>query len=286
MKLLCIMLILFSSSILANEPFTRIQAENEHYKDYTRDEMTSQFGASKALLPKYYCNGVDENNFFWMPRSNILADSLKVQLLNLDEKLTYKNGKYFKSNGEEVLEQSNSFVLELIPVMKKLESIPETKRILRLLEQAPFNVTIKLGGNSFNPKEENGRSYLGVYMANAMAILDHGRMTSESVPFYDIGVGGMINWNPQTPGLPGEVTLAHEMTHALDSVRGILDMRFVIGENFEMAFVSEYRAVYIENITRKASGIAYRTHYDQDNSGPGVLDENGEPRFISSPCLK
>ena len=286
MKLLSLMLILFSASIMANEPFSRVQAENEHYKDYSRDEMTLKFRETKVLLPKYICNGVDEFNFYWMPRSNPFANSLKVQLLNVDEKLTYQGGKYFLANGQEVLEQSNSFVLDLIPVMKKLELIPETNKLLRLLEQAPYNVTIKLGGNSFNPKEENGRSYIGIYMANAMAILDHGRMTSENVPFYDIGIGGNINWNPNTLGIPGAVTLAHEMTHALDSVRGILDMRFVVGESFEMAFVSEYRAVFIENITRKASGIDYRTHYGDDDGGPGVLDENGEPRFISSPCLK
>ncbi len=86
-------------------------------------------------------------------------------------------------------------------------------------------------------------------------------------------------------GLPPHVALAHEMYHAFDSIRGILDMRFVQGEKYEFAFISEYRAVYFENIARKAAGIDYRTHYDQDQTGPGVLDEYGEPRKMPSPCL-
>ena len=80
--------------------------------------------------------------------------------------------------------------------------------------------------------------------------------------------------------------LAHEMYHAFDSIRGILDMRFVKGEEYEFTLMSEYRAVYFENIVRKAPGIAYRTHYGQDQTGPGVLDEFNEPRTMPSPCLK
>jgi hypothetical protein len=220
-----------------------------------------------------------------MPRQNSKKNALRVQLYQEEGILVYQSGKYFDLNGIEVNSLDNIFVLALIPVMKKLESTPQTQKMLRLLELAPYPVTIKLGGNSFNPKEENGKNYQGIYMANAISILDHGRMTSEAVPFYDIGVGGFINWNPKTVGLPGSVTLAHEMYHALDSVRGILDMRFVIGDAYEMTLASEYRAVYMENIARAAAEIPYRTHYGQDQTGPGVLDENGKPRFISSPCL-
>jgi hypothetical protein len=286
MKLLSAALILISLTAHADENFTRMQTENEHYKDYTREEMTSKFGSTKDLLPLYACNGRDELDLFWMPRKNLKKNSLNIQLYKFDEILNYQNGKYFDQEGLEVLKHTNSFVLELIPVLKKLESIPETQKMLRMLEVAPYPVTIKLGNNSFNPKEVNGKNYHGIYMANAISILDHGRMTSENIPFYDIGVGGLINWNPKTENLPGAVSLAHEMFHALDSVRGTLDMRFVIGEAYEMTLVSEYRAVYMENITRKASGIPYRVYYGELTSGPGVLDENGEPRFISAPCLR
>ena len=54
-------------------------------------------------------------------------------------------------------------------------------------------------------------------------------------------------------------------------------MRFVQGEKYEFTQASEYRAVYFENLTRKASGVDYRTHYGEDQTGPGVLDELGEP---------
>ena len=64
-----------------------------------------------------------------------------------------------------------------------------------------------------------------------------------------------------------------------------LDMRFVQWAKYEFTQVSEYRTVYFENLTRKASGVGYRTHYGQDQMGPKVLDELAEPIQIPSPCL-
>jgi hypothetical protein len=286
MKLLSFFLILFSLNTLADDGFTRVLAESEYFKDFKREEMTAHFATTKDLLPKYACNGIDEFDSFWMPRKKLDKNALKVQLYKEEGVLVYQEGKYFDLNGIEVTKLDNLFVRHFVHAMKKLESIPETQKMLRLLEQAPYPVTIQFGGNSFAPKEESIIGNGGIYMATAISILDNGRMTSEAVPFYDIGVGGFINWNPSVVGLPGYVTLAHEMYHALDSVRGILDMRFIDGEGYERVLASEYRAVYMENIARAAAGLPYRTHYGEDHTGPGVLDENGKPRFISSPCLK
>ena len=48
-------------------------------------------------------------------------------------------------------------------------------------------------------------------------------LTSEEVPFTNIGAGGVVAWNPKLEGIPSHVSLAHEMYHAFDSIRGLLD---------------------------------------------------------------
>jgi hypothetical protein len=281
-----LLLIFFVFPLLAGaQEFARNQFENEHYRSFTREEFVTRLGENGHRIPLYHCNGDHELDPYWMPRKNFKQDSLNVQFYKEEVKLTYRAGKFFDQREREVKNYNNAFFKYIKPVLKSLESIPETAKLLLMLQYSPFPLTIMLGNNSFNPKEENGANYRGIYMANAIALMDHGRMTSEIVPFYDVGVGGIIYWNPTDDELPGEVTLAHEMYHAADSIRGILDMRFVQGLGYESAMVSEYRAVFFENIVRESLNLNLRSHYSE-SSGPGLLDREGKPRFISAPCLK
>jgi hypothetical protein len=277
--------LLFSLSALAQD-YTLYQAENDHYRDYSREELIQRMGENSALLPEYSCNGRDEFDPFWPAvRENPAGDSFTISIYKTDELITYKKGEYFKPNGEIQRDLSNVFVAYAVAALKKIEAMPQGAFLLRQLEKSHFPVTLAFGGNSFSPVDDDGRSYHGIYRANALSIFSYGRMTSEKVPFNNIGAGGTIRWNPKTEGLPPHVALAHEIYHAFDSIRGVLDMRFVKGENYEFTLLSEYRAVYFENMARKAAGISYRTHYGEGDTGPGVLDENGEPRKMPSPCL-
>ena len=279
-------LLAFMSLSAMAQDYTLYQAENDHFQDYTREEMMQRMGEASALLPNYFCNGVNENDLLWPAvRQNQLEDSLKINLYKSEEQILYKKGQYFNLDGSPRTDLSDIFVAYAVDALKKIEAIPEGAELLRQLERSHFPLNIAFGGNMFNPRDEDGRSYRGIYQANALSIFSHGRMTSEEVPFKNIGTGGTISWNPKTAGLPPHVALIHEMYHAFDSIRGILDMRFVHGEKYESAFVSEYRAVYFENLARKAAGVEYRTHYGQNQTGPGVLDENGNPRKMPSPCL-
>ena len=277
--------LLFSLSALAHD-YTLYQAENDHFQDYTREELMERMGENSALLPQYSCNGRDEIDPFWPAvRENPSGDSFTISIYKNEGLITYKNGKYYKPNGEVQRDLSNVFVAHAVSALKKIEAMPEGAFLLRQLEKSHFPVTLAFGGNSFSPVDDEGRSFRGIYRANALSIFSHGRMTNENVPFNNIGAGGTIKWNPKTEGLPPHVALSHEMYHAFDSIRGVLDMRFVKGENYEFTLLSEYRAVYFENIARKAAGISYRTHYGQGETGPGVLDEHGQPRKMPSPCL-
>ena len=284
MKFICF-IFLTSLSALAQD-YSLYQAENDHFRDYSREQLMERIGVSSALLPNYSCNGRDELDPFWPAiRQNENETSLQIKLYKSDELVIYKNGAYFKLNGEVQTDFSNVFLGYVVEALKKIEAIPEGQKLLRQLERSYFPLNITYGGNAFNPRDDAGVSFRGIYRANALSIFNYGRMTNEDVPFNNIGAGGSIGWNPKTEGLTPHIALAHEMYHAFDSIRGILDMRFVQGEKYEFAFISEYRAVYFENIARKAAGIDYRTHYGQDQTGPGVLDEYGDPRKMPSPCL-
>ena len=103
------------------------------------------------------------------------------------------------------------------------------------------------------------------------------------------GSGGTIFWNSYGAVLAtlegGQVSketdLAHEMFHALDANRGLLDSRFENGIKR-----SEWQAVFRENILREQLGRPLRTHYrtnkDQDGnfvkgSGPFMLSDKNKP---------
>lgn len=263
------------------------QAENEHFQDYTFEELGLRLGDSRRLLPKYKCNDKDEFSFFWQAvRENSKGDSLRVQLNLSPEQVIFKNGKFLTRSNEEVTDFSDPFLLSVADALLRIELIPEGAKLLRNLEKSFFPLVIAKGGNMFNPRDDQGRSFRGIYRATSLSIFVQGRMTNENVEFNNIGAGGTILWSPKDTETPSFVALIHEMYHAFDSIRGILDMRFVQGDNYESAFVSEYRAVYFENIARKFYGLKLRSHYGSDQTGPGVLDELGNPRWLPSPCLK
>ena len=83
------------------------------------------------------------------------------------------------------------------------------------------------------------------------------------------------------------VSLAHELFHAWDSVRGLLDMRMVKGEHYSFESVVEYRGVWFENQIRQELGFLYRKYYSDPHveNSPDLLDDSGEPVYIPHVCL-
>lgn len=107
----------------------------------------------------------------------------------------------------------------------------------------------------------------------------------------------MVNETIESDGvrrkLDPTISLAHELYHSFDSIRGILDFGRVNGPNHEFETVMEYRAVYFENLVRKGFGVKLRKHYGDGTplegqdplNPPDLLDETGETIYIPSPCL-
>ena len=85
------------------------------------------------------------------------------------------------------------------------------------------------------------------------------------------------------------IILGHEMLHAYDGMRGLLDRRFVKSDHHEFQPVTEYRAVRMENILRIALGHKRRKFYSYtvgDTDQKDMLDTNDETIVLPTPCIK
>ena len=99
------------------------------------------------------------------------------------------------------------------------------------------------------------------------------------------GSGGTISWNPEGAVLPtaegGQVCattdLAHEMFHALDANRGMMDKRLEKGIER-----NEWQAVYHENILRKQMNLPLRTHHTTRKSSNGMFVGGGGTKMIKN----
>lgn len=284
---LSLFLMLFSFGAMAQD-YVLSQTENHHYQDYTRAELIARLGEASATLPQYACDGKKEFDMFWKaPNENTKGDSLKVQLRGTQEVVTYKKGVYRDAKGKKFTDFSDEFFGHVKVAIAKIEKKREGRKMLRMLERGQYPMTIKYGLFQMVASiSDDGRIYQGVYAATALSVLDHGRFTNENVRFQNIGAAGNIVWNPTAKDIPAEASLAHEMFHALDVVRGIIDMREVRGENYEPAMLSEYRGVYMENLFRKAAGAPIRRYYGKTQKGPDLLDEHGHVHKMPWPCLK
>lgn len=295
------LILLFSTISFAHAhkgDYQRVQIEHDKFRDFSREELTQRIGSDEALLPYYICNGKDEMDPFQKPlRSNPAGDSLKIKGYKSEELVTYKQGRYFDKNGKELKNLSHdTFYKYVVKAMAKLEKLESASKLIRFLEESYYPLTLEFGGNRFIPYAGE-KPYQGIYIAQAVSFFDTLRFTSEdSVIFNQIGTGGRIAWHPtmkiesveadgKKRSLDPDVALAHEMYHAFDSIRGLLDQRAVIGEGWEHTNVTEYRGTYFENLVRRELGLKYRKYYSESDDGADLLDENGEPVFVSSACL-
>jgi hypothetical protein len=276
----------FALNVLAQD-YTLENFENQNYRDFTLEEFKQKLGADAELLSFYKCDGKKEFDLFTpAPRQNPNGDSLKVRLPEDGRVLIYRKGKFTDSEGKVVTKSSDPFFQHTKDALKKIRSFYLGAKLLKALESSYYPLTIEKGLNSFVSQEEDGVAHESINMASLIKNIIQGR-APENLPFKHIGVGGKIRWNPDIGGpLASPVLLIHELFHALDGIRGLLDMRYVVGEKYELTQVSEYRAIFVENYFRQYMGYNLRTHLGNDTTGPGVLDKKGRPINIPSPCIK
>lgn len=282
---------------------TRFEASD--YETFSLEDLLLMLGDAKNYVPQYNCNGKSEEDLFNPPvREAAQGASLIVHAIDSDEVFTYKEGKFYDKNSAHVSLIRDTFIRKLAAALLRLEKLPSSAKLLRLLEKSYFPITIAKGGNRFDPRTPGGSTWSGMKMAQAVSILKTGRMSPGGPIFSDIGSGGFVRWDPkakissiESDGVSRKaeplVALAHELYHAFDSIRGLLDMGNVDMKGHEFKSVLEYRAVYFENLVRKELGLKYRKYYtspSKDNSVAGeipgsMLGEDGNPIFVPAVCL-
>ena len=296
MKNLLILLLLISNSSFAYELISFSSTTPR-----TIDEILKETNFTKEQLQKYKCDNETRNDLFnFGLLQNMSKDSLK--LISQKKKIyTYDNGKLFDSNNNQVTKVKGKFLKLAIKALLRIASFPEGRQLIEELQFSPYPFYIKLGGNRYLPHSAGERPNTQGNNAGFISMLDNLKPMIEQFPFNQIGYGGFISWNPTTKAsfvesdykkrkVDTDIILAHEMYHAYDGMRGVLDRRFVksVGdEKLEFQPVCEYRAVRMENITRKAFGYKYRRYYSGDVGDPqDMLDEHNEPEVFPTPCIQ
>jgi hypothetical protein len=277
--------------------YKAVAFENSSYRDYTFEELADAMGTQKALLPYYRCDGVKEKNIFMPPAfANAAGNSLRVKAQTTGKLYVYRSGVFTNDQGQRIKpRREDGFLNSVAKAFEKLESLPSGARLLRALEKAPYAITVNFGQNRFLATVPNGKPGGAIYMASAMMFFKTLRKADDPVPFHQIGAGGILNWNPALTGEliesdgrtrtpPAYVSLGHELFHAFDSVRGLLDRRFIDGAKYEFTETVEYRGVFFENSIRKESGLLYRKFYSA-KEGADLLTDAGQPILIPNICL-
>lgn len=300
--LLMIVSTTLAAAVAAPEPdYQLLPSENQHYRTFSRTELEALIGSDQKLLPYYQCDGQKEFTLFPEdPVSNSRKDSLRIKAYDSDEMIVYREGKYWSLNGKPITKLKDRYFKHVQHALERLESLENSRLLLRRLEESRYPVVITFGSwMMFEPSEFDGaRKGTARSMSTALMIFQTGRKTTQpDGKLVHIGVGGNVIWNPQmkltrieSDGVervvPPYLSLAHELFHAFDGVRGVLDRRTVWNlEKYEQAEVTEYRAVYFENSLRKNLGLKYSKRYGSTDEGADMLDESGEPILIPAPCL-
>lgn len=266
----------------------------------TQQEILDEVKMQKEDLIQYSCENKARYDLFTENKiQNMAKDSLKIITQN-GKTQTFIEGKLFDENNVEITKVKDKFTRIVLKTLSRLETVPETRRLIEELQFSPYPFHIKLGRNSYMANNPGERTYLHGNEAGFISFLDELRPMIDRMPFSQVGYGGIVFWNPGIKAefieddyrkrfVDRDIALAHEMYHAYDGMRGLLDRRFVKSETHEFQPVAEYRAVRMENITRKALGQHYRRYYSDpanDHDPKDMLDDNDEPIIMPTPCIK
>ncbi len=298
-KSLLLSLTLLSTSAMAYELISFSPT-----KPRTQEEILKESNQKRENLQSFKCDNQNRMElFFDTAIQNMAMNSLKVYSKKEDKTYTYFDGKLFNENNNRVRSR-DKFVKRALKVLTRYEKNPETRRLVSELQGSPYPFVIKKGGNRYSPNHTHERPNWHNNNVTMIMNLDERRPMIDRLPFSQIGYGGQILWNPSTKAsfmesdnvirkVNTDIILAHEMLHAYDGMRGLLDRRFVKSETHEFQPVAEYRAVRMENIVRKAMGYKHRRFYstpsvkntNELDFNQDMLDENNETIILPTPCI-
>lgn len=288
-------------------PYTLKVREANYFRTWTAEELKSKITVNQDAIELNTCNGNEKLLLPDLVKSNPKKDSLKILNSRNNKLITYIDGVLTDHKGQQipVTKISDSYTKAVLGLLEKLSAIPEGKRLISLLQQGLYPITLaQTGGPRFEMIGSTGKANSGFDEATVMQHFSSLRRSADPrVPFQQFGAGGFVRFDPEgevtkhiesdnvtRPGL-ALTSFAHELFHSFDSVRGLMDRRGIYGDGIEGQDVAEHRAVYFENLVRKNIGRKYRKYYgeiDLNNSAlakESMLDSNGQPYLIPTPCL-
>ena len=199
---------------------------------------------------------------------DINGDSLRIE----DKKLSllYISGNLYNQNGQKYDGKISGFMKKAVSALDVIRKGTEGENMISELQSSTNNFIIKKGQSKFTAAN-NHKAYSNQFM-NDPSVASTKEVLLKAGIDLSGGSGGVISWNPNGSILATlnggtiseETDLAHEMFHALDANRGLLDKRSYNGLER-----SEWQAVYRENILRGQLNRPLRTYYitTKDPSG-------------------
>lgn len=294
LTLLTLFILTQSALVYGSYEYTLLNFSNS--TERTQSEILNETGLSTNDIAPFDCKHPERFDlFFNFQQVNTKADSLVI--VDRKKNYIYKNQSLYNSRGR-LVRKPKGFLRETFNALREMEKFPETATLVKNLQQSLFKTYILLGGNRYKPNTPEERNSYHMNHSMMAVNLDDLKPFVEKMPFHQIGNPGQVGWNPATKAkfmeadgvmrtVPKPVVLAHELMHAYDALRGMLDRRFVVSDELEQTTVAEFRAVYLENTFRKHLGGKYRRFYSHsDGAKKDLLDENDQPILLPTPCVK
>tara|TARA_Y100000590_G_scaffold283855_2_gene319344 strand:+ start:22118 stop:23002 length:885 start_codon:yes stop_codon:yes gene_type:complete len=258
----------------------------ENNKVRSTAELLKMQGIEKDFLTPYHCTVLKDELFGLDLIQNPLRDSLNI-ITSKNKVLTFKDG----------LSSNDKFAKKVIVAIEKIRESSSGRILIERMMKSPYPLWIKAGGNRFDPRSFEERPMFGINKAGALSSFITNRLQVDRISFNQFGSGGFVNWDSKKEysamesdgkvrGTPTHIALGHELYHAYDSIRGLLDRRMIKGEGLEFQPAIEYRAVYMENLLRRDAGRLYRKYYSPPSKSVqgSMLDSKGRPIFLPTDC--
>ena len=194
-----------------------------------------------------------------------------IIIISGKQNLKYENGNLYNKDGSAYTGKVDKFTQKTVDALGTISKSKEGASMISELQSSKNTFTIEKGDSQFNNSDKN-KAYANQFATDPAAAGSFASLTKMGVDFSG-GSGGAVKWDfsggllPTTNGMQINATtdLAHEMFHALDSNRGLLDSR----DDFGGVKRSEWQAVFRENNLRSQLGVPLRNFYQT------TIDENG-----------
>ena len=285
--------LIFILAITSGAAFSEPVGDTYDLLDFLKDPIPESIYKSISLVvydnKKYVPTCGKESLFTKTLNKNKAKDSLRIKNEHGQE-FIIKNKKLIALNSHYV---ETPYLKSIFKNYLKLKAGSGTfKKLIKKLEESDHITVIKP-----NNTNNNSARVLPLSKDKACSSIDASLITffdgkkayvnllESCLSRQEVGSSSVVHWAAQGSKQDAfnQISLAHELYHAYDIDRGLLDHRVVVHKQLERESVREYRAVYFENRVRKEMGYGLRHRYSRTSSAGMILNNN--PVWIQRPCV-